>query len=494
MLRRSTLLIVGTTLTAALAPPSTGSARSRRPEFGPAQGVQATASGTTVDFRFTGASAAFGKALAGQPVAVTCARHSARALDALALADNSPALDDDARPGATGLPPSITANGSGLHVTLQVGTPGDVCTVSELVPADEPSRIGREANAAITTAGATWIDERQRATAMLDLLVASAPSTTYATIGQMVALGDGDVVALPGPDATPPPGKIGWWSQGRAMALVTLSAAGRRLLIQDLGGGMLRTNVLDALIAWSPFAPTRTAATTTARAGKQDFLPRSFLFPGDGLTGRRLTGRRGVVLRWSGTAAKVYRRLAGHRVRLQCTAALPPALLGEQPPKQRFSAETVRVPRHRGVLHAPAITGPRDVCLVVGDKTTGVVALTLRGWRSLAGLLSVFSFDAPFPNGLAPANATAYPSATAIAAAHPGTIALASPGQVVPPRHIGVWTDNGRQALYAANFPGGKRFVIQDEGDGTIRTNAGTTAMLQDDTGQEQAAQVTALR
>ena len=52
------------------------------------------------------------------------------------------------------------------------------------------------------------------------------------------------LVALPSPDATPPAGKLGYYSDGgQRAAAVTLSASGRRLFIEYQPEGVLRTNV-----------------------------------------------------------------------------------------------------------------------------------------------------------------------------------------------------------------------------------------------------------
>jgi hypothetical protein len=63
----------------------------------------------------------------------------------------------------------------------------------------------------------------------------------------VVARGRGHVVAMATPGDTPPPGKIGYFSDGAGhMAVATLSSAGRRLFI-DIAGDVTSSNVFTYL-------------------------------------------------------------------------------------------------------------------------------------------------------------------------------------------------------------------------------------------------------
>jgi hypothetical protein len=55
-------------------------------------------------------------------------------------------------------------------------------------------------------------------------------------------------VQLSTPGATPPPKRIGYYSDGQEhIALVTLSASGKRLFIEESAGDVLSTNVVAYL-------------------------------------------------------------------------------------------------------------------------------------------------------------------------------------------------------------------------------------------------------
>jgi hypothetical protein len=60
----------------------------------------------------------------------------------------------------------------------------------------------------------------------------------------------GHLVPLPGPDDTPPPKTIGYWSDGAAhVGVVGLSTAGRRLFI-EYEGDVLHTNVSGYIFSY----------------------------------------------------------------------------------------------------------------------------------------------------------------------------------------------------------------------------------------------------
>ena len=56
----------------------------------------------------------------------------------------------------------------------------------------------------------------------------------------------GHLVALDGPEGTPPAGKLGYWTDGVRVAAVALTRAGRRLFF-EIDGDVTRTNVLNYL-------------------------------------------------------------------------------------------------------------------------------------------------------------------------------------------------------------------------------------------------------
>ena len=178
----------------------------------------------------------------------------------------------------------------------------------------------------LTPAGATRVDEAERAPALRRLLQRAHTATGYQPVA---ALGAG-VVAMDSPDATPPAGQIGYWTDGTHAAVATLSAAGRRLVIQDLGGYVLATNVLNEM---DPYGETDDIAGGRRRppqAGRAD-RPRSpdadrtqvavqerhALAPADGIRAT-VSGRRATV-RFTGRAARTLRALRGRRVTIGCS-------------------------------------------------------------------------------------------------------------------------------------------------------------------------------
>jgi hypothetical protein len=464
------LLLTG--LIALLIPTAAGAATlPARTALGPEQGVTASASGRTLTIGFTGAAAAWGRAHAGRKVVVEC--HQAPPSGLLFVKD--PGGLTDPLHLSTGTA-RLGADGAAVRVGLD-GPARDACTVDGAPDWAAPPST-QVAYAAVTPAGAASIDETARATRMADVLHAARPHGAYRPAADVVALGGGEVVALEDPNGTPPAGKIGYWSKGRAVSLITASSAGRRLAIQDLGGGMLRTNVLEDLTGWLPVGGFKAAPDSGA-----DLADDGDDQGGEGDDGSadnpdihaHRSGDR-VVFRFTGKAAKAYRRHAGQRVRVVCLKAPPRALLGEATPVDAHPASTVvRVPRRGGVITGDAPAGHRDLCGIVtrtgGDLATGV--LTRDGWRYLLDLIAplALAFADGSPTELAEPGATRYPGVATIIASHGDLVGLATPGAPVKGDRIGIWTDADQQALIAFGAGFGLRYVLADEGHGMMRTN-----------------------
>jgi hypothetical protein len=328
----------------------------------------------------------------------------------------------------------------------------------------------------VTPAGATWLDELAHGLRMADVIYAARPHGVYAPAADVVVLGGGEVVALDDPNGTPPAGKIGYWSKGRAVSLITASSAGRRLVIQDLGGGMLRTNAFTGLLVWTPAAGVRSAPSDPSLFGDDEDGGDD---EGEGTDESDVHAHRSgdrVVFRFTGTAARTYRRYAGRRVRVVCAKVPPRPLLGEALTYDRHPASAVvRVPRHGGVIRGDAPADHQDLCVVEtlagGDVATGV--LTAQGRRYVMDLIAPLSLalaeSSPFELGAA--SATRYPGVATIVAAHDGLVPLATPGERLEAGQTGVWTDADQQALIATAAQDGLRYVLADEGHGMMRTN-----------------------
>jgi hypothetical protein len=105
--------------------------------------------------------------------------------------------------------------------------------------------------AAISAAGRAWVTDLQASVILLSMPEPeSTPPGRVPTVDEMVAefrLPDGTsyLAPLDGPDATPPAGRLGFWSDGRQHAVwAVLSPTGRRLFIEVDADDVVRSNVL----------------------------------------------------------------------------------------------------------------------------------------------------------------------------------------------------------------------------------------------------------
>jgi hypothetical protein len=104
------------------------------------------------------------------------------------------------------------------------------------------------AAAPITARGRTYLDELSTV-ALLDVPLELADEDgTPAPIAEVVAQAHGLVVALDGPDGTPPLRKAGYWTDGVRFVSAAVTSAGRRLFF-DGERDVVRTNVLSYLTA-----------------------------------------------------------------------------------------------------------------------------------------------------------------------------------------------------------------------------------------------------
>jgi hypothetical protein len=440
---------------------------------GTAQGVVVSASGRTVTVRFTGASAAVGRRLAGHRAEVAC---GVRTAPGLMFATRPDTKSEDSAVARA-------ARGDGT-LTATLSVTGDFCQVS-----DGTAIVAR---AGLTPAGEAWADERNAATALFDAAHLGRASTHYTPAATLVARGRGRIVALSGPDATPPPGQVGYWTDGgRHAAFVALSAAGRRLFFEDLDGRVRRTNLVEAYSDYVPPQPDRARRVQDSddrERGVKGYSGDLPLGPGTGLRASVQGGR--VVLRFTGKAAAVFRAIAGHRVTALCVALPASSLLGAAPSEPPYSLRIIRVPRHGHELRLPPMAA-RDLCVVSDDDSLVAMATpTTRGLRyttdssienDFFSRLQVFAGLGRFTSfgkhdlGIPP-TATTYPSAASIVIGRPSLRALTTPDATPPKDVFGLWTDGGHQAEIVGTGSDGRRIFFADEGDGILRTNL-TTAL-----------------
>jgi hypothetical protein len=139
----------------------------------------------------------------------------------------------------------------------------DTCTVSlpprTRGPADDRVRIPRRelVTIAMTQRGAVYLDERAKARRLFGLMfVAEAVIErdgvtgwpTYAQLSAVFGLNFDRYFPLSGPEDSPPPGRVGYWSDGdRHLALVVLSKLGRRLFVELRPDRAIHTNIASYL-------------------------------------------------------------------------------------------------------------------------------------------------------------------------------------------------------------------------------------------------------
>jgi hypothetical protein len=378
------------------------------------------------------------------------------------------------------------ARGDGT-LTATLSVTGDFCQV-----ADGPAIVAR---AGLTPAGEAWADELNAATALFDAANLGRPGTHYTPAATLVARGKGRIVALPGPDATPPPGQVGYWTDGgRHAAFVALSPAGRRLVFEDLDGRVHRTNLIEAYSDYVPPGPDRARQVLNSddrergvKGYSGDDLP---LVSGTG--GLRASVRGGrVVLRFTGKAAAVFRAIAGHRVTADCLALPASSLLGAAPPEPPVALRIIRVPRHGHELRLPPMAA-RDICTISDDDVPVAMAWpSTRGLRYITDFTGEIDFFArleafaglgrflPGKHDLGiPPTATTYPSAASIVIGRPSLKALTTPDATPPKNAFGLWTDEAHQAEIVGTGSDGRRIFFADEGDGILRTNLATAGAM----------------
>jgi hypothetical protein len=115
----------------------------------------------------------------------------------------------------------------------------------------------------LTQAGAVRLDEESKAVSIAGALIVvqllaerrkintwPTPAAVLAYLQKLSPKGARGFVPLAGAAATPPAGKVGYWSDGgQNAAFVVLSPAGRRLFLELGADHVLRTNLTEYLFA-----------------------------------------------------------------------------------------------------------------------------------------------------------------------------------------------------------------------------------------------------
>ncbi|HEY4097905.1 MAG TPA: hypothetical protein VGM33_20455 [Baekduia sp.] len=442
--------------------PVSAASAARAPVLGAADGVQAVKDGKDVVIHFTGSAAGALQGVSdGDEASVTCTDYPAPGLG----------LGDVSGGGSFNANAKVAGHGTELRA---VDVSGDVCEVRRPETDGDAPPLAR---VALTPAGNVWLDAFAHATQLLDAVVVGRPTTVYRPAADVVADGAGQIVALAGPDAVPPPNQVGYWTDGgRRATYTTLTGSGRTLVLEDLGGGMTRTNLDEFQSAYVP--PTGAARTTINSASDAD--------PGQPPHyGNRVTARDGLrasvaggrlTVRFAGRSARMVRKAAGRRVSVLCGEDVLDGLLGAPATtvaaSKAFDQEIVRVPRRGSVLRVH-VRNAADLCSIEdGGAILASFGPTARGRRWLTQIDAALALVIAVPDkGIAVAGATAYPSTAAVVAKHPGLVALSGPDAPVAQGKVGVWTDGAQRALLARTLPSGVRGVWADDGNGVVRSN-----------------------
>jgi hypothetical protein len=188
-------------------------------------------------------------------------------------------------------------------------------------------------------------------------------------------------------------------------------------------------------------------------------------------------GRR-VTVRFAGRSAKAYKKIAHRKVRLSCVVPAPervftPNLTVATLP--RSATAVVRVSRHGGAVTATLSRAPGSVCEIWDDGAQVAVAgldTTGRRWLQDAQALELISTaDDDRLRPVAPGG-RAYRPATQIAAQDPKRyVALSGPAATSPAGRVGVWSDGAQRYELVATSASGRRFFLEDQAGGVLRSN-----------------------
>jgi hypothetical protein len=243
---RIKLLVVALALTALISTPARAQTSAADDLIWPEDGASATFVtkdlSTHLVVRLSGHAAAGFRSFRGRTVSIICLPHPpASPIGTFPTIDQGP-------PGTAAADVRLPRHGA---LTLRVAIDsGDVCTVFAIHGDDAAI-----AYVGATDRGRTWTDELHHGLDLDQAVqvvsdVAGKTATAFPPADAVVAAGHGQIVALDAPDATPPYGSIGYWTDGGVHeVLATPSAAGRRLYIEYHGeDDSLHSNVLSQVL------------------------------------------------------------------------------------------------------------------------------------------------------------------------------------------------------------------------------------------------------
>ncbi len=219
MIFRRLLLIAAFPVLLAL--PQTASAQ----VAGPDQGVTAAHGRHGIVIKFGEQAAKTYRRIAGRRIKLSCERVSRNA-DGYGYSVDG------------GMEQTVRAPRKRSRIPTFDRSRADICVVR--LP-----KAGDEVIAAtpLTARGRAFLDEFSTAVLVEGVLELGIQDGKPRPAADVVAQGNGFVVALDGPDASPPHGKVGYWTDGVRAVTAGVSAAGRRLFV-EVERDVFRTNVL----------------------------------------------------------------------------------------------------------------------------------------------------------------------------------------------------------------------------------------------------------
>lgn len=126
----------------------------------------------------------------------------------------------------------------------------DLCEIDLIVRTKDTSIERSIATVVYSRTGRTYLDHQATMGRLFLPLFAmgeDADPEAPPAADVIVAAGNGLIVALEGPDASPPAGKAGYWTDGKRLVVSAVTSAGVRFFLEYEGAGVVRTNVLAYL-------------------------------------------------------------------------------------------------------------------------------------------------------------------------------------------------------------------------------------------------------
>jgi hypothetical protein len=199
------------------------------------------APGGTVTFRFPPSAEAAWLHLRGRPVAVSCQvdNPAGGTFGTQATIVGRTLRVQLVEPGAG----PFTVLGCTLDPVRRPARRGTVLLIASGAPAYAVVVFNDAGRDVVDTAATARLVESAMSAARA---LGGQAGTTFATPAALIAYGGGQITALSSPTDTPPPGLVGYWTDGAAHARVAMTTATGRLLFIDRNGDTIAQNTLGA--------------------------------------------------------------------------------------------------------------------------------------------------------------------------------------------------------------------------------------------------------